>query len=205
MLSKLKICEIFYSVQGEGINMGMPMVFVRLYGCSMQCHFCDTKISWKSGIYKEMTTEEVMEAILQFNCRNVCITGGEPMEQNIDQLCQYLMHKKYYFTLETNGSFYRSNAAWLFSWVTLSPKKEIDCEWFLRTNELKIVIQKGTKEEFDKTITIAKQFNGHVHLFLQPRNNDKDIAHKINDFILSNTSPLEFRLGFQLHKFFKIQ
>ena len=80
----MKITEIFPSVQGEGIQIGTPVIFVRTAGCNLQCVHCDTRYSWHGGT--EMTAQEIVCKISAFegnktSAQWVCITGGEPMIQ----------------------------------------------------------------------------------------------------------------------------
>lgn len=95
------ICEIFKSIQGEGLMMGMPTVFVRTVGCNLCCEWCDTRYSMEGGT--EMTLGEIMDAI--GDCPHVCVTGGEPMLQDdMPRLLGMLMAAGKQVVLETNGS-----------------------------------------------------------------------------------------------------
>jgi len=97
----MKICEIFKSIQGEGLTMGVPTVFVRAVGCNLRCSWCDTMYSMTGG--SEMTIQEIMEKV--GDCRTVCITGGEPMlQKDIYELFDALIAADKKVVLETNGS-----------------------------------------------------------------------------------------------------
>ena len=97
----MKICEIFRSIQGEGLTMGVPTVFVRAVGCNLKCSWCDTIYSMSGG--EDMTVPEIMEKI--GDCRTVCITGGEPMlQKDIYELFDALIVADKKIVLETNGS-----------------------------------------------------------------------------------------------------
>ncbi|MDD4307519.1 MAG: radical SAM protein [Thermoplasmata archaeon] len=99
----MKICEIFYSIQGEGVTMGIPTVFVRLSGCNLECRWCDTKYAREEG--KSMRIDAVLDGIKAYGCWQVCITGGEPMCQTeTPHLIDLLLELDYLVTLETNGS-----------------------------------------------------------------------------------------------------
>ena len=75
----MRIAEIFYSIQGEGLLTGVPSVFVRTSGCNLRCHWCDTPYaSWKPE-GPEMSVEEILKKVFEWNCRHVVLTGGEPM------------------------------------------------------------------------------------------------------------------------------
>lgn len=102
---KAKIAEIFKSIQGEGIYQGAAQVFVRLYGCNIQCSFCDTVIE----SYDEKSVEEVMAEILSCgDVHSVSITGGEPLMQIdfLKELLAALKKENKTIYLETNGILY---------------------------------------------------------------------------------------------------
>ncbi|AMK13506.1 archaeosine biosynthesis radical SAM domain-containing protein [methanogenic archaeon mixed culture ISO4-G1] len=97
----MRICEIFRSIQGEGLTMGVPTVFVRAVGCNLRCAWCDTMYSMNGGT--EMTVPEIMEKV--GTCKTVCVTGGEPMlQKDILELLDALLKAGKKVVLETNGS-----------------------------------------------------------------------------------------------------
>lgn len=104
--------EIFYSVQGEGVNIGKPAVFLRLGLCNLKCTWCDTKYTWDWEIYKpeeqliEMPIGGVEQEILRYNCRYLVVTGGEPMVQQnqLIPLLEHLEHNGFFIEIETNGT-----------------------------------------------------------------------------------------------------
>ncbi|HEY5734477.1 MAG TPA: radical SAM protein, partial [Gammaproteobacteria bacterium] len=75
----LKITEIFYSLQGEAGDVGWPTVFVRLTGCPLRCSYCDTEYAFTGG--SMMTLDHILGQVRRYNCRHVCVTGGEPLAQ----------------------------------------------------------------------------------------------------------------------------
>jgi len=99
----MKVCEIFRSIQGEGVTMGQPTVFVRLSGCNLQCKWCDTAYAREEG--KAMSLEGIVAQVGKQGCPNVCVTGGEPLCQaEAVKLIDALLDSGYSVTLETNGS-----------------------------------------------------------------------------------------------------
>lgn len=76
----LRVTEIFTSIQGESSRAGLPTTFVRLTGCGLRCSWCDTAYAFSGG--EEMTTEAVLARIVDAGLTNVCLTGGEPLEQD---------------------------------------------------------------------------------------------------------------------------
>jgi 7-carboxy-7-deazaguanine synthase len=77
---RLRVSEIFTSIQGEGASVGTPSVFVRLQGCSVGCAWCDTKYSWDPGRGEEITLEGLLARVKEAGPTNVVVTGGEPLE-----------------------------------------------------------------------------------------------------------------------------
>jgi len=99
----MKICEIFYSLQGEGVLMGTPTTFVRTVGCNLDCTWCDTKYARQGG--KDMTADEVFEEVERKDVPFVSLTGGEPLlQEDIYRLMNTLIDNEYHVTVETNGS-----------------------------------------------------------------------------------------------------
>lgn len=102
-MSKLRITEIFHSLQGESLTVGLPTVFVRLTGCPLRCSYCDTDYAFGGGEWK--TYEEVLAEIEQYNCDHICITGGEPLAQKrVFDFFTMLCDKGYKVSTETGGA-----------------------------------------------------------------------------------------------------
>lgn len=127
-LAKLKEKpEIFFTVQGEGLNIGVPSIFIRSSVCNLHCVWCDTFYTWnfegtkfnvehrdapkvkKEDVMMEMETDEVIEFVSQWNCKHFVLTGGEPMLQQ--KVWIELMEKlkidhlyEYFFEVETNAT-----------------------------------------------------------------------------------------------------
>ena len=99
----MKINEIFYSIQGEGIYMGLPMAFVRVTGCNLRCNWCDTQYAYSEG--QELSIDQIIDRLKSYPTKRVCLTGGEPMAQDeILNLINQLLSSGYKIYLETNGS-----------------------------------------------------------------------------------------------------
>jgi 7-carboxy-7-deazaguanine synthase len=99
----LNITEIFYSLQGEAKEVGIPTVFVRLTGCPLRCNYCDTAYAFKGN--NPLSIESIMEQVAKYNTRYVCVTGGEPMAQsNCLILLDTLIEAGYRVSMETSGS-----------------------------------------------------------------------------------------------------
>ena len=99
----LNITEIFYSLQGEAKEVGIPTVFVRLTGCPLRCNYCDTAYAFKGN--NPLSIQHILDEVAQYNTRYVCVTGGEPMAQsNCLKLLDSLIDSGYNVSMETSGS-----------------------------------------------------------------------------------------------------
>lgn len=99
----LKVNEIFYSIQGESVHAGLPCTFVRLSGCNLRCHYCDTRYAYDAG--ETMSIAQIIEQVDAFGCHLVEITGGEPLLQELTPaLVDALLGNGYQVLMETNGS-----------------------------------------------------------------------------------------------------
>lgn len=100
---RLRLTEIFLSVQGESRSVGWPTVFVRLTGCPLRCQYCDTAYAFHGGQWWEM--DAILAEVAKHGVRHVCVTGGEPLAQKrciglLSRLCD----AGYEVSLETSGA-----------------------------------------------------------------------------------------------------
>ncbi len=162
----LKINEIYFSVQGESTNAGLPCVFVRLTGCNLRCTWCDTEYAFYEG--KDYSIDDIIAKVEEYGCRLVEITGGEPLVQ--DKECRELMtklcDKGYEVMLETGGSLTVEGIDARVKIVMdlkcpssgMEKKNLYDNINFLKkTDELKFVI--GSREDYEWTKKIIKNYN----------------------------------------------
>jgi 7-carboxy-7-deazaguanine synthase len=99
----LRITEIFYSLQGETRTVGLPTVFVRLTGCPLRCHYCDTEYAFHGGT--SFPLESIIAEVQRYQARYVTVTGGEPLAQpNCWPLLATLCDLGYEVSLETSGA-----------------------------------------------------------------------------------------------------
>lgn len=99
----LRITEIFYSLQGEARTLGRPTVFVRLTGCPLRCHYCDSEYAFHGG--ERMSLESILDQVAHYRPQYVCVTGGEPLSQpNCLPLLTRLCDGGYSVSLETSGA-----------------------------------------------------------------------------------------------------
>lgn len=100
----MKVNEIFYSLQGEGFLAGAPAVFIRLAGCPLRCKWCDTKYAWDENAGSDYSIDDVLQAIKQYDCKHIVITGGEPMvNSELPELVERLKIDDRHLTIETAG------------------------------------------------------------------------------------------------------
>jgi len=117
----MRIAEIFYSIQGEGLLAGVPSIFIRTSGCNLRCHWCDTPYaSWRPE-GPEMSVPEILQKISAWNCRHVVLTGGEPMiAPDLPELAATLKKEGKHITIETAGTIAPNNIS--CDLASLSPK-----------------------------------------------------------------------------------
>lgn len=181
-----RVNEIFYSLQGEGLNTGRAAVFVRFSGCNLSCPFCDTDHSRSS----DMAAEDIVREASAYPARFVVLTGGEPALQVDDALVEALHGAGFTIAIETNGTCLLPEG---IDWVTLSPKSAPAV--LERCNELKVVF---TSPDFQPSLSGVQA----DHRFLQPC--DMGDA-RLNQAILDATVEYverhpEWRLSLQTHK-----
>ena len=100
---RLKLTEIFLSIQGESTLVGLPTVFVRLTGCPLRCHYCDTAYAFHGGAWQGF--DQIMDRIRDLGARQVCVTGGEPLAQrNVVPFMRALCDAGFTVSLETSGA-----------------------------------------------------------------------------------------------------
>jgi 7-carboxy-7-deazaguanine synthase len=101
--TRLKITEIFHSLQGEADTVGVPTVFVRLTGCPLRCQYCDTAYAFHGGEWWE--AQAILARVREFGTRYVCVTGGEPLAQRgCARLLTLLCDAGLRVSLETSGA-----------------------------------------------------------------------------------------------------
>ena len=105
MENKYKVNEIFLSIDGEGYRTGLPVVFIRLYGCNLNCSYCDTRYSCEQQEYKEMSLYDILAQVLSYGVPRVTLTGGEPLiHPGVKDLIVSLVANDIEVNIETNGA-----------------------------------------------------------------------------------------------------
>jgi organic radical activating enzyme len=191
----LPLMDEFYSIQGEGFHTGKPAYFIRLGGCDVGCHWCDTKESWDANIYPLTKTDSIIANAEKFPARTVVVTGGEPAMYNLNYLTKKLKAKGIKTFLETSGA-YKITGQW--DWICLSPKKTMGVlkENFAKANEMKVIIY--NKDDFRWAEENAKKIST-THLFLQPEWSKRNIMLPlIIEYVKQNP---KWRISLQTHKY----
>lgn len=100
---KLRITEIFHSIQGESVHTGLPTAFVRLTGCPLRCQYCDTAYAFKGGT--QISIDDIIHTVAAFGVKYVCVTGGEPLAQpGCLTLMTRLADHDFNVSIETSGA-----------------------------------------------------------------------------------------------------
>ena len=195
----LPIMEHFYSIQGEGFNVGKPAYFIRIGGCDNGCSWCDVKESWDPQIHPVTNVNKIIIIIKQNNIDNVVITGGEPFKYNLNYLTEKLNKLNINIFIETSGT---EPITGRFHWLTFSPKintKPLDIYYNI-ADELKIII--SNESDFKWAEYNASKVKPYCKLYLQPEwSKQKQIMPLIINYILKNP---QWSLSLQIHKYLNI-
>lgn len=123
----MKIAEIFYSIQGEGMLVGVPSVFIRTSGCNLRCKWCDTPYTSWQPEGEPLNIGEILQKAMAFGARHTVVTGGEPMiAPEIVELTEQLKAAGQHITIETAGTVFARVACDLMS---ISPKLGNSTPW----------------------------------------------------------------------------
>jgi 7-carboxy-7-deazaguanine synthase len=190
----VKVTEIFYSIEGEGIEIGKPEIFVRLAKCNLRCEWCDSKYTWENGI--EMSVKEVLKEISRYPCKSVSITGGEPLLQREEllELIQQLKRMNYWIQINTNGTIFDEQIFQLVDLITMdckcpSSKMNSDLTVLEKTKKLfnhkaqfKFIISNQKDYEYAKSI-MSSLLPDALNLVLQPEWACRKFARKLVDMV----------------------
>ncbi|UCC38402.1 MAG: 7-carboxy-7-deazaguanine synthase QueE [Candidatus Aminicenantes bacterium] len=203
----LKITEIFSAIQGEGRRQGEPTLFVRFSGCNLKCSFCDTKYAWNKG--REYSISQVLEKIKKlrksYPAQWVCLTGGEPLLQDVKELVKSLKREKFKVQVETNATVFRPLPV---DWYSISPKPNkyySRPEYKDKAKEVKIVLTENLNFEVIKRI--RKKFPEKTPILLQPQSNRKR-SMNLGIRLLKEALKADLkniRLSIQLHKVYGLK
>jgi 7-carboxy-7-deazaguanine synthase len=204
-LHMLKINNIFWSLQGEGLRAGMPAIFIRLSGCSLQCPYCDTRDAWSAG--RQMSVAKIAAAVAVLKksapLSHLVITGGEPLQQDLGELVSLFRGKKYFAAVETNGLHFQDLP---FDWWTVSPKDvasyRVHPQLWARVDEIKLLVTAALTLD---VLTAIRQKTS-APITLQPEYGQARKFRRAYDFFRSSQrlGIANIRLGVQLHKIYRV-
>ena len=199
----LNITEIFYSIQGEALEVGLPTVFIRLTGCPLRCGYCDTTYAFKGN--NPMTIDQIIEKVREFPTHQVCVTGGEPLAQkNVHLLLNDLVKNKYQVSLETSGSIDIAEVNHAVSIVmdvkTPSSGEEhqnliSNLQHIKSSDQIKFVI--GDMDDFRWTEEFIQNKSLEGNILISPVFGQVDLRD-LADWLMQ--SKIKARLQVQLHK-----
>lgn len=202
---KLKVYEIFHSIQGESSRIGLPTVFVRLTGCPMRCVYCDTAYAFRGG--SNMEISDILAKVGEFDTKYVTVTGGEPLAQkDCHILLKELCDAGYSVSLETGGAIDTNPVDTRVS-VILDVKTPGSGElennvWnnlthLKKTDEVKFVLCSRADYEWAKELLAAHRITDKCPVLFSPvygQVNPTDLA----EWVLADKLPV--RMQVQLHK-----
>jgi 7-carboxy-7-deazaguanine synthase len=202
---RVRITEIFHSLQGESLPVGCPTVFIRLTGCPLRCAYCDTEYAFYGG--QQMAIADILEQAGKFACPFVCVTGGEPLAQrNCLILLTALCDLNYQVSLETSGALDVSPVDRRVS-VVMDIKTPASGEsdrnrWenladLKPTDQLKFVVSDREDYDWAKAVVIDRDLIGRLPVLFSPAWG-QGIERELAEWILADRLAVRFQI--QLHK-----
>jgi len=205
-VSRLRITEIFFSLQGETRTVGLPTVFIRLTGCPLRCGYCDTAYAFQGGNWLEI--DEILQRVAEYQPRYITVTGGEPLAQKpCIELLQALCEKGYDVSLETSGALDISEVDPRVSRVvdiktpgSLEVKKNRweNIDLLSSHDQVKFVICDREDYQWSKKILEQYSLEKRCEVLFSPSAGQQN-AGELANWIIEDHLPV--RLQIQLHKF----
>jgi 7-carboxy-7-deazaguanine synthase len=202
---RLKITEIFRSLQGESDTVGFPTVFVRLTGCPLRCQYCDTAYAFGGGEW--MSLEAILERVAGHATKHVCVTGGEPLAQsNCLPLLQRLCDAGHVVSLETSGALPVTEVdPRVIRVVDVKTPESGESHRNLleqldalnARDQIKFVICSRADYEWSRELVKRRQLAERSMVLFSP-SHEQLPARDLAEWILADTLPV--RLQIQLHK-----
>ena len=205
MTERLRLTEIFLSVQGEARSIGWPTVFVRLTGCPLRCGYCDTAYAFHGGEWWEIDT--ILAEVAKHGVRHVCVTGGEPLAQKrVTGLLEKLCDAGYDVSLETSGAIDISNVDTRVSRIvdikTPGSGEVTKNHWpnigqLTPHDQVKFVL--CGRADYEWAVNIVNEHRLHERCDVLFSPSHADVApRELADWIVADRLPVRFQL--QLHK-----
>lgn len=202
----LRLTEIFYSLQGEARTAGLPTVFVRLTGCPLRCHYCDTAYAFTGGEIHHL--DAILEQVASYRPRHICVTGGEPLAQpNCLKLLEQLCDAGYEVSLETSGALDVSGVDGRVSKVVdlktpgsgeVGRNLYANLDHLTPNDQVKFVI--CSREDYDWAVSklIEYRLEQRAGEVLFSPSHGQVVPRELAEWIVADNLPVRFQL--QLHK-----
>ncbi len=202
---RLRINEIFHSLQGEADCVGYPTVFVRLTGCPLRCQYCDTEYAFHAGEWFDL--DAILRKVSELNAKFVCVTGGEPLAQpNCLKLLERLCDAGYQVSLETSGALDVAAVDARVSRVIdvktpasneSARNRTENFAHLSQRDQLKFVICSREDYEWSKEFMCTHELTERCRILFSPSYNQLSPT-SLADWILADRLPVRFQM--QLHK-----
>ena len=202
---RLRISEIFLSLQGESTSVGLPTVFVRLTGCPLRCQYCDTEYAFRGG--ESLPLPVLLGRVAEYGVRHVTVTGGEPLAQPAcGRLLEYLCDAGYRVSLETSGALDVSRVdARVVKVLDLKTpgSGEVDrnlypnLDYLAPRDQVKFVICDRADYEWARRQISERRLADRCEVLFSPAYGQQD-ATQLAEWLLADRLPVRFQV--QLHK-----
>lgn len=208
LANKLLVNEIFKSIEGEGIRTGYPVTFIRLYGCNLNCSYCDTRYSCEGKDYIAMRIPEIMQKVEELGVERITLTGGEPLiHPNVQALIDTLLEQGFEVNIETNGSvdiypyILKEDVIITMDYKSISSQENskmnpANFKYLRKQDVLKFVV--GSVEDLEDMKDVLESYRPSSNIFVSPIFGKIEMQD-IVEFILTNNLT-ECRIQVQLHK-----
>lgn len=204
-MGRLRITEVFCSLQGEARDVGWPTVFVRLTGCPLRCRYCDTAYAFHGGAWREL--DDILAEVAGYGVHRVCVTGGEPLAQpGCLVLLQRLCDQGYEVSLETSGALDIGDVdprVVRVMDIKTPGSGEVERNWYgniahLRPrDQVKFVLCHRADYDWARRFLAEHQLEARCDVLLSPCHLELS-ARDLADWIVQDRLPV--RMQVQLHK-----
>lgn len=204
--TRLKITEIFYSLQGESASVGIPTVFIRLTGCPLRCGYCDTAYAFSGGEW--MSVEHIIDEVKRYNTSYITVTGGEPLAQKTClELLKLLCDLGYSVSLETSGALavdeVDKRVVKVVDIKTPGSGEEArnrleNLPLLTPQDQVKFVICDKSDYEWSKQLITEQQLDHRCEILFSPAYGQMNPA-TLADWVLADQLKVRFQI--QLHKY----